>query len=120
MTDTEVVIAGGGPTGLLLACELALAGVTPIVLDPLPGPNTEPRANGVGGPAVRFLDHRGLYELLTGSPDGPQPWAMGMFAGLMLELTATASRQNYMLPVQQPRLTSTLAQRAAAIGVDAR
>jgi 2-polyprenyl-6-methoxyphenol hydroxylase-like FAD-dependent oxidoreductase len=120
MTDAEVVIAGGGPTGLLLACELALAGVTPIVLDPLPGPNTEPRANGVGGPAVRFLDHRGLYELLTGSPDGPQPWAMGMFAGLAFDLTATPSSQNYMLPVQQPRLTETLAQRAAAIGVDVR
>jgi 2-polyprenyl-6-methoxyphenol hydroxylase-like FAD-dependent oxidoreductase len=120
MTDAEVVIAGGGPTGLLLACELALAGVTPIVLDSLPGPNTEPRANGVGGPAVRFLDHRGFYELLTGSPDGPQPWAMGMFAGLTFDLTATASRQNYMLPVQQPRLTETLAQRAAAIGVDVR
>ncbi|MDT5105156.1 MAG: hypothetical protein QOI25_2669 [Mycobacterium sp.] len=118
MTDVEVVIAGGGPTGLLLACELALAGITPIVLDSLPGPNVEPRANGVGGPAVRFLDHRGLHELLTGSPDGPHPWAMGMFAGLMLDLTATPSRQNYMLPVQQPRLTDTLAQRAAAIGVD--
>ena len=120
MTDAEVVIAGGGPTGLLLACELALAGVTPIVLDSLSGPNTEPRANGVGGPAVRFLDHRGLYQLLTGSPDGPQPWTMGMFAGLTFDLTATPSRQNYMLPVQQPRLTETLAQRASAIGVDVR
>src|SRR5882762_7464286 len=118
MTDAEVVIAGGGPTGLLLACELALAGVTPIVLDPLPGPNTEPRANGVGGPAVRFLDHRGLYEKITGTPDGPQPSTLGAFSAFRMDLTSVPTSQNYMLPVQQPDLTRTLAGRAADLGVD--
>ena len=119
MTDADVVIAGGGPTGLMLACELALAGITPIVLDASLGPNPEPRANGVSGTAVRFLDHRGLYEELTGSLDGPHPSPVGMFSGMRLDLSATPSHM-YLLPVQQPRLTRTLAGRAQNSGVDLR
>jgi 2-polyprenyl-6-methoxyphenol hydroxylase-like FAD-dependent oxidoreductase len=119
-TDTGVVIAGGGPTGLMLAYELALNGVTPIVVDSSPGPNTEPRANGVGGPAVRFLDHRGLYEKITGTPDGPQPSPLGAFSAFRMDLTSVPASQNYMLPVQQPDLTRTLAGRAADRGVDLR
>ena len=41
MTDgreaNQVVVAGGGPTGLMLACELALAGVRTVLLERLPG-----------------------------------------------------------------------------------
>ena len=57
----DVVIAGGGPNGLMLAGELGLAGIRPVVLDPMPGPNPGRRANGVIGQGVRILDHRGLY-----------------------------------------------------------
>lgn len=120
MTDADVVIAGGGPTGLMLACELALGGVKPIVLDSSPGPNPEPRANGVAGTAVRFLDHRGLYEELTGSPHGPHPSPVGMFSGIRLDLSATSSSQMYLLPVQQPRLAQALAERAGDSGIDLR
>ncbi|MGC2655789.1 MAG: FAD-dependent monooxygenase [Mycobacterium sp.] len=119
MTAADVVIAGGGPTGLMLAGELALGGVTPIVLDSSPGPNPEPRANGVSGTAVRFLDHRGLYEELTGSSEPPRPSPVGMFSGLRLDLSGTPSSQ-YLLPVQQPRLARTLAERAGHIGVEMR
>ncbi|HEY0227317.1 MAG TPA: FAD-dependent monooxygenase, partial [Mycobacterium sp.] len=51
MTDehADVVIAGAGPNGLLLACELALAGVRPVVLDTLQSPSAEPKANGLVG-----------------------------------------------------------------------
>lgn len=52
----DVVIAGAGPNGLMLACELALSGIRPVVVDPLAGPNPEPRANGVTGQGVRILD----------------------------------------------------------------
>lgn len=47
---TGVVIAGGGPNGLLLDCELALAGVHPVVLERLPERAAEPRVNGLGRP----------------------------------------------------------------------
>jgi 2-polyprenyl-6-methoxyphenol hydroxylase-like FAD-dependent oxidoreductase len=45
----DVVIAGGGPNGLMLAGELGLNGIRPVVLEPLPGPNPMRRANGVIG-----------------------------------------------------------------------
>ncbi|WP_174491319.1 FAD-dependent oxidoreductase, partial [Mycobacteroides abscessus] len=61
----DVLIAGAGPNGLMLACELALAGVKSLVLDPTPGPNLGPRAAGVTGQGPRLLDHRGLYEQLS-------------------------------------------------------
>ncbi|MDB2194830.1 hypothetical protein PM080_01650 [Mycobacteroides abscessus subsp. abscessus] len=43
----------------MLACELALAGVKPLVLDPTSGPNLGPRAAGVTGQGPRLLDYRG-------------------------------------------------------------
>ena len=62
----EVVIAGAGPKGLMLAYELGLAGIRPVVLDPMFGSNPQPRVNRVVGQAARILDHRGLYCVLTG------------------------------------------------------
>jgi 2-polyprenyl-6-methoxyphenol hydroxylase-like FAD-dependent oxidoreductase len=69
----DVVIAGAGPNGLMLAGELGLAGIRPVVLDPMPGPNPQPRANGIVGQGVRILDHRGLYSTLEGKDGPPQP-----------------------------------------------
>src|ERR1700758_3682029 len=116
----DVVIAGAGPNGLMLACELGLSGIRPIVLDPLPGPNPEPRANGVTGQGVRLLDHRGLYSVLAGTADPPQslPWVM--FAAFGLHLTGVADSQTFMVAVQQPRLVQVLAERAEKQGADIR
>jgi 2-polyprenyl-6-methoxyphenol hydroxylase-like FAD-dependent oxidoreductase len=116
----DVVIAGAGPNGLMLACELGLAGIRSIVLDPLSGPNPEPRANGVTGQGVRILDHRGFYSVLAGTDDPPQPSPWAMFAALTLDLAGTADTQNYMVAVQQPRLVQVLAERAGEYGVDIR
>ena len=57
---TDVVIAGGGPNGLLMACELALAGVSVVVLERLPERPTEAKANGLVGRVVQALGYRGL------------------------------------------------------------
>src|SRR5277367_4597473 len=114
----DVVIAGAGPNGLLLACELGLSGIRPIVLDPLPGPNPEPRANGVTGQGVRLLDHRGLYRVVAGTDEPPQPSPWVMFASFLL--AGNADTQNYMVPVQQPRLVQLLAERAGEYDVDIR
>jgi 2-polyprenyl-6-methoxyphenol hydroxylase-like FAD-dependent oxidoreductase len=58
----NVVIAGAGPNGLMLACELALAGVKPVVLEALPEPSGELKANGLLGQVVKLVDRRGLHE----------------------------------------------------------
>ncbi len=48
----DVVIIGGGPNGLLMACELSLAGARAVVLEQLPEPATRPKANGLVGRVV--------------------------------------------------------------------
>lgn len=117
---TDVVIAGGGPTGLLLASELTLAGVRPIVLEQLPAPSTEPRANGLVGQVVRMLDRRGLYQRLANTAGRPQPTPLYMFGGLPLQLSQLPDNPVYLLPVAQPVLTKVLAERATELGVDLR
>ena len=80
----DVVISGAGPNGLMLACELALAGVRPVVLDKLPGPSDEPKANGLVGQVIRQLDMRDLYHAFGGDEGPPKPAYGWMFAGVSL------------------------------------
>lgn len=116
----DVVIAGAGPNGLMLASELGLNGIRPVVLDPMPGPNPMRRANGVIGQGVRILDHRGLYGILAGTAEPPRLNPRPMFAAFPLDLTSVADSQVFLLPVQQPKLVRVLADRAVEFGVDIR
>ena len=116
----EVVIAGAGPSGLMLACELGLAGIRPVVLDPMPGPNPHPRVNRIVGQGVRILDHRGLYSVLTGTAEPPRPAARSMFAGFALDLAVLPESQLFAVPVQQRGLVQVLAERAGEYDVDIR
>ena len=97
----DVVIAGAGPNGLLLACELGLAGIQPAVLDPMIGPNPHPRVNRIVGQGVRILDHRGMYSQLTGTAEPPQPAPRSTFAGFALDLAVVPESQLFVVPVQQ-------------------
>lgn len=115
----DVVIAGAGPNGLMLACELSLAGIRPVVLERLPEPSQEPKANGLLGQIVTMVDRRGLYERLSGQAGPPVPnSAYFMFAGLPLNLSLLAQSPIYGLPVPQPRLVRVLAERATELGVE--
>jgi 2-polyprenyl-6-methoxyphenol hydroxylase-like FAD-dependent oxidoreductase len=116
----DVVIAGAGPNGLMLAGELLLSDIRPVVLEPLTGPNPQRRANGITGQAVRLLDHRGLYSVVSGTSDPPQPSPWAMFAAMALDLTAVPDPQQFMVPVQQPRLVHILAERVGDDGADLR
>jgi rifampicin monooxygenase len=58
----QVVIAGGGPTGLWLACELALARVRAVVMEKLASPTGLSKALGLQSRSMEMLDHRGILD----------------------------------------------------------
>ncbi|GAY18882.1 FAD-dependent oxidoreductase [Mycobacterium sp. shizuoka-1] len=104
----------------MLACELALAGVTPVVLDALPGPSDEPKANGLVGQVVRLLDMRGLYTPITGLADPPRPVQGWIFSGMALDLVGIDDNPMYAMAISQPKLVRFLAERARELGIDVR
>lgn len=119
MSDTtSVVIAGAGPNGLMLACELSLAGIRPVVLEKLPEPTEENRANGLVGRVVRMLDRRGLHQRLAGELAPPAPGFV--FGALRLDLTLIEDNPVTILPVPQRQLAAMLEERALELGVEIR
>ncbi|KAA0098524.1 FAD-dependent oxidoreductase [Mycolicibacterium sp. P1-18] len=120
MPSPHVVIAGAGPNGLMLSCELAIAGVHSVVLDPQPGPGAEPKANGLAGQVVQMLDMRGLYHAFGGADGPPVPIREWMFAGMPIALSGVEHNPMHALMIQQPRLVRLLEKHARELGVDVR
>lgn len=119
-TQVPVVISGAGPNGLMVACELALAGVRPMVLERLPAPSDEPKANGMIGQVIRLLDMRGLYRRFSGSDDPPKPVYEWIFSGMSVPLFGMPDNPMYALMMSQPRLVRMLDERARELGVEVR
>ncbi|MBP2704586.1 FAD-dependent monooxygenase [Microbispora sp. RL4-1S] len=107
MYDTDVVITGGGPVGLMLACELRLGGASVVVLERLTEVDPTIKAGALNAPSVTALYRRGLLPALkeaheetiarmtqfmrerqpAGAGQGPirtPPRFAGHFAGIML------------------------------------
>ncbi|MEV7012799.1 FAD-dependent monooxygenase [Streptosporangium sp. NPDC051022] len=62
--DVDVVVAGGGPVGLMLACELAIGGVSVVVLERLTEMDPTVKAGALTTPSVEALYRRGLLPAL--------------------------------------------------------
>ncbi|GAA1852738.1 FAD-dependent monooxygenase [Asanoa iriomotensis] len=113
----DVVVVGAGPVGLMVAFELARLGVQPVVLEALPAPSLEPKANGIVGCAVPLLHSRGSYAPLGGRGRVPRPAPRFMYGGFPLDLRRLPDNPVYVLPVPQRRLEAVL---AASAGVPVR
>jgi len=107
MTEHAVVIAGGGPTGLMLAGELALAGVDVAIVErrasqELPGS----RAGGLHSRTIEVLDQRGIaYRFLA---EGQVAQVAG-FAAMRLDISDFPTRHNYGLALWQNHIERILA-----------
>jgi 2-polyprenyl-6-methoxyphenol hydroxylase-like FAD-dependent oxidoreductase len=116
----DVVIAGGGPNGLMLACELCLAGVHPVVLERLPEPSQVPKANGLVGQIVPMLDYRGLLERFSAAAPFAGPVPRYQFGGLPLELHRLGTSPLHILAIPQRRLEQLLGERLQELGAEVR
>ncbi|WP_243420654.1 FAD-dependent monooxygenase [Micromonospora globispora] len=119
-TDADVIIVGAGPTGLMLASELRLAGVRPVVLERHPRRRDTPKAGGLGGQILELLRYRGLLQRCEAACAGPVPAARFPFGGVHLDLTGLADPPLHALPLGQRRLEGVLDELAGELGVDVR
>ncbi len=114
--SADVVIAGAGPTGLMLAIELCLSGVTPIVLERLPEISEIPKGNGLFGQIVPLLDYRGLLEPLRADSAYTGPVPQFFFGPLTLQFNRLSSSPLQVLALQQRQIERKLAERLAQLG----
>ncbi|MEU6486126.1 monooxygenase [Streptomyces sp. NPDC046887] len=114
---TDVIVVGAGPTGLMLACELALAGVRPLIVERRPEPQRDSRALTLHPRSVELMDLRGLAPRFLAAGTTMPGWH---FAGLRtrLDFTALDSRHAYTLFIAQARTEALLAERAGELGVE--
>ncbi|GAB3740877.1 FAD-dependent monooxygenase [Amycolatopsis oliviviridis] len=115
--DTDVVIAGAGATGLMLSCELRLAGVEVVVADRLAGRTGESRAGGMHARTLEILDQRGVLDRFLAAGER-QP--VSHFSGLWLDFDESESRHAYPLNLPQSAIERLLEEWAAELGVRVR
>jgi 2-polyprenyl-6-methoxyphenol hydroxylase-like FAD-dependent oxidoreductase len=114
-TEHAVVIAGAGPTGLMLAGELALARVDVAVVERRENHAVDGlRAGGLHMRLLEVLDQRGIAErfIAQGQKHQGSP-----FAKTTLDTSDVPTRHNYFLALWQPRIEATLATWIGELGV---
>jgi 2-polyprenyl-6-methoxyphenol hydroxylase-like FAD-dependent oxidoreductase len=114
--SADVVVVGAGPTGLMLAIELCLGGIRPVVVDALPEISEVPKGNGLIGHIVTVLDYRGLLEPFRAEATyvGPVP---GFFFGpLNLQFSRLGSSPLQVLAMPQRQIERKLTERLRQLG----
>ncbi len=110
-----VVIAGGGPTGLMLAGELALAGIDVVVVERRASQDLDgSRAGGLHSRTIEVLDQRGIAErFLSAGQEHPN---VG-YSMTPLDISDFPTRHNYLLALWQSHFERILADWVGELGV---
>jgi 2-polyprenyl-6-methoxyphenol hydroxylase-like FAD-dependent oxidoreductase len=120
LTEADAIIVGAGPTGLMLAVELGLAGVRPLVLERQSQLRDTPKAGGLSGQILELLRYRGLLERFEAANADPIPALRLPFGGLHVDFTRLAPPPMQLLPFPQPRLERLLDEIAGELGAEIR
>lgn len=115
MTEHAVLIAGGGPTGLMLAAELALAGVDVAVIERRSNSEVDgSRALGLLPRTIEVLDQRGVAQRFL---DAGYVVPTHGFAGIRFDIADLPTRHNYVLALPQTQFEPILADWVRELGV---
>jgi 3-(3-hydroxy-phenyl)propionate hydroxylase len=108
MTEHAVVIAGGGPTGLMLAGELALAGIDVAIVERRASQDlVGSRAGGLHSRTIEVLDQRGIADRFLSQG---QTYPVVRFHMMPLDISDFPTRHPYVLGLRQNHIERILAE----------